>query len=84
MAQFALGDFTGCVPDSEDAWETFDGPLNNVLQKSPEDLRKLVQRGSKGLMAVHGLLDYLVEHHGIVGALIESKIDRLIQAMDDV
>jgi len=41
FAQFA-GDLSSCAPDGEDAWETWDGPLNTILQKGPEDLKKLV------------------------------------------
>ncbi|KDR66758.1 hypothetical protein GALMADRAFT_1359327 [Galerina marginata CBS 339.88] len=78
------GDPRGCVLDGEDAWEKWDGPLNTILQKEPEDLRKLVVRGQRGLAGLHGFLHYLVLHHGIQGALIEGKVERLLSAMDDV
>lgn len=83
LAAFS-GDPTGCVPDGEDAWETWDGPLNTLLQREPSDLRKLIVRGEKGLAGLHQFLLYLVTNHGIQGALIEGKIDRLIAAMDEV
>jgi hypothetical protein len=40
-----LGDPTGSVDDGEDAWEKWDGLLNTLLQKSPEELEKLVVVG---------------------------------------
>lgn len=74
----------GCVPDDEDAWETWDPPLNTLLQKEPPELRKLVVRGEKGLVGLHRFLLYLVTEHGIQGGLIEGKIERLLKAMDEV
>ncbi len=44
LAAFA-GDPTGCVGIDEDAWEKFDGPLNTILQKPPEELQSLVWVG---------------------------------------
>ena len=35
-------DPTGYVEDGEDAWEKWDGPLNTLLQKDPEELNRLV------------------------------------------
>ena len=83
LARFS-GDPIGCVEDGIDAWEQFDGPLNTVLQTSTEGLRELVHIGEKGLIGLHRLLEYLVNYHGIQGALIEMKLQRLMQAMDDV
>jgi hypothetical protein len=83
LAQFS-GDPTGCVGEDEDTWEKFDRPLNTVLQKPPEELRALVRLGERGLIGLHQLLEYLVSHHGIKGALIEMKLERLMHAMDEV
>jgi hypothetical protein len=83
LARFS-GDPTGCVEDGVDAWEQFDGPLNNVLQTSPEGLKALVRKGEKGLSGLHRLLEYLVNYHGIKGALLEMKLDRLMKAMSEV
>ena len=83
LAQFS-GSPAGCVPKGGDAWEVFNGSLDTVLQKSPEELRSLVKIGEKGLIGLHRLLHYLVVNHGIVGGLIESKIERLMKAMDEV
>lgn len=78
------GDPTGCVPDGKDAWETWDRPLNTLLQKEPLALQNLVVWGEQGLSGLHKFLLYLVTSHGIAGALIEGKIERLIKAMDNV
>lgn len=83
LAAFA-GDPVGCVGDDEDAWEKFDGPLNGLLQKPPNELRNLVQVGEKGLIGLCRLLEYLVEHHQLSGYLFEGKLERLMLAIDDV
>lgn len=74
----------GCVGDGEDAWERWDGPLNSLLQRDPERLRELVVRGAKGLTGLHKFLHYLVTVHGVKGALIEMKVERLLKAMEEV
>jgi len=83
FAQFA-GDLSSCVPDGEDAWETWDRPLNTILQKGPEDLKKLVARGDRGLLAFHRFLLYLVTEHNVNSVLFEGKIDRLVKAIQAV
>jgi len=65
----------GCVGDGEDAWEKWDGPLDTLLQRDPEQLRELVVRGEKGLTGLHNFLHYLVTIHGVKGVLIEMKIE---------
>ena len=74
----------GCVADDEDAWEKWDGPLNTLLQWDPVQLRELVVRGKKGLNGLYNFLWYLVTVHGISGALIEMKIERLLKAIEEV
>jgi len=74
----------GCVGDGEDAWEKWDGPLNTLLQRDPDQLRELVVRGEKGLTGLHNFLHYLVTVHGVKGVLIEMKIKRLLKAMKEV
>jgi len=54
------GDPVGCVRDGKDAWETWDGPLNGLLQKDPEELTKLVVLGLWGLQGFHHFLSYLI------------------------
>ena len=83
FAQFA-GNLSSCVPDGEDAWETWDGPLNTLLQKGPEDLKKLVARGDHGLLAFHRFLLYLATEHNINSVLFEGKINCLIKAIQAV
>jgi hypothetical protein len=83
LAAFA-GDPVGCVGDDEDAWEKFDGPLNGLLQKPPNELRNLVRVGEKGLIGLCHLLEYLVAHHQLSGYLFEGKLERLMLAIDDV
>jgi hypothetical protein len=51
LAAFA-GNPAGCVDTGEDAWEKFDGPLNTLLQKPPEELQHLVRVGEKGLIGL--------------------------------
>lgn len=83
LAPFS-GNPEGCVTDGEDAWEKFDGPLNTLLQRPPEELCDLVWIGEKGLIGLCRLLEYLVVHHQLSGHLFEGKLDRLISAIDKV
>ena len=77
-------DPTGCVEDGEDAWEKWDGPLNTLLQKDPEELNRLVVVRQRGLGGLHRFLTYLVSEHGIQGGLLEGKLERLFAAIDRV
>lgn len=77
-------DPTGCVEEGKDAWEKFNGPLNCLLQKPPNELQYLVCRGEKGLIGLCQFLEYLVQHHGISGCLIEGKLEWLMQAINEV
>lgn len=83
FAQFS-GELKGCVPEGEDAWETWDGPLNTILQKESQELETLVTRGRYGLSALHRFLQYLVTEHGVNSALFEGKIEHLIHAMNSI
>ncbi|KAG6917329.1 hypothetical protein DXG01_002900 [Tephrocybe rancida] len=83
LAQWAF-DPTGCVGEDEDTWEKYNGPLNTLLQKSPDELQDLACIGELGLMGLCQFLHYLVEHHGIPGALIEGKVEQLMAAIDRV
>jgi hypothetical protein len=83
LAAFA-GNPAGCVDADEDAWEKFDGPLNTLLQKPPEELQHLVRVGEKGLIGLCHLLKYLVTYHQVSGVLLEGKLERLINAIDKV
>ncbi|KAG6835458.1 hypothetical protein H0H93_001265, partial [Arthromyces matolae] len=81
LAAFA-GDPEGCVDHNEDAWEKWDGPLNTLLQREPKDLQDLVRIGENGLVGLHRFLEYLVNCHGVTGALLEGKLLRLMTCMD--
>jgi hypothetical protein len=83
LAAFA-GDPEGCVIDGEDAWEKFDGPLNTLLQRPPEELHYLVRVGEHGLEGLCRLLEYLVISHNISTVLLEGKVERLMRAIDEV
>ncbi|KAF8176492.1 hypothetical protein BJ912DRAFT_857405 [Pholiota molesta] len=83
LAQFS-GDPTGSVPEGEEAWEIWNGPLDTVLQKSPGELQNLVVRGKFGLEGLCNLLEYLARYHMIGGGLLEGKIGRLMNAMNEV
>jgi hypothetical protein len=83
LAAFA-GDPVGCVGNNKDAWEKLDGPLNTLLQKSPNDLQLLIQVGGRGLIGLCRLLEYLVLHHKLTGYLFEGKLEWLTHAMDEV
>jgi len=80
FAQFS-GNLSSCIPNGEDFGKPWDGPLNTILQKGPEDLKKLVARGDHGLLAFHRFLLYLVTEHNVNSVLFEGKIDRLIKAI---
>jgi hypothetical protein len=83
LAPFS-GNPEGSIVDGEDAWEKFDGPLNTLIQRPPEELRNLVRIGEKGLIGLCCLLEYLVIHHRLSGHLFEGKLDRLISVIDKV
>jgi hypothetical protein len=83
LAQFA-GDTSALEDQGADVWETWDPILNRLLQRSKQELRNLVKRGERGLIGLHRLFEHLVVEHGIVGSLIEGKLQRLMDAMDDV
>jgi len=83
LARFSI-DPVGCVKDGEDAWETWDGPLNSLLQKDPQELNELVVVRQRGLEGLHRFLSYLVLDHGIQGGLLEGKLERLFAAIDRV
>lgn len=83
LAKFSV-DPVGSIAEGEDAWEKINGPLNTLLQHSPESLQELVQVGEMGLIGLHRYLEYFVVHHGIEGALIEMKLNHLIDAMDNM
>jgi len=74
----------GCVDAGEDAWEKWDGPLNRLLQRDPEQLHDLVVQGERGLIGLHNFLHYLVTMHGVNGVLIEMKVERLLNAIEEV
>ncbi|KAJ8518371.1 hypothetical protein ONZ45_g4578 [Pleurotus djamor] len=84
LARFA-GDPRGSVADGEDAWEVWDQPLNMVLRTNSQDeLRSLICRGEYGLTGLCRLLRYLVYEQRIAGALLEGKVERLLEAMDSM
>lgn len=85
LAQFS-GDISQMmiIDESEDAWEMWDPILNRLLQRPKEELRALVRRGEKGLLALHRLLEALVQSHGVSEALFEGKVGRLMEVMSDV
>src|SRR5262249_27311791 len=82
LAHFS-GNLERSVEKDEDAWEKFDGPLNTLLQKPPEELHHLVRVGEKGLIGLWRLLEYLVTCHKVSGVLLEGKVSRLMQAMEE-
>ena len=49
-----------------------------------EELRALVVRGENGLLNLCNLLEYLACDHGIPGVLLEGKVGRIMQAIDEV
>jgi hypothetical protein len=78
------GNPAGCVGEGEDAWEKFDGPLNTLLQKPPEELQDLVRVGERGLIGLCRLLEYLVTYHQVSRVLLEGKLQCLMDAIDKV
>ena len=83
LAAFS-GDPTGFMDDGEDAWEKWDGLLNTLLQKSPEELEKLVVVGQWGLGGFYQFLSYLISEHKVQGCLLEGEMEQLFSAIDRV
>jgi len=83
FAQFA-GNLDGIVPEGEDAWEVWDGPLNRILQKESHELQMLVARGERGLIAFHNFLYHLATNYHVNPILFENKVARIIDAIREV
>ncbi|KAJ7598482.1 hypothetical protein C8J56DRAFT_1039361 [Mycena floridula] len=72
------------VVGNKPMWEVWDRKLSNALPQNRDDLKELVFRGEKGLIGLVRILRRLVERHGIEGALLEGKITRMMEAIDEV
>lgn len=70
-------------PGCEDVWETVDGVLNRVVGygRSVDDIASIIRRGPDGIDGLLTTLEYLVRVHSIKGALLEGKINRILEAI---
>ncbi|KAJ7230195.1 hypothetical protein GGX14DRAFT_553676 [Mycena pura] len=71
--------YDGSVPPGEDAWEIWDRPVINALGAAP--LRELLATGPNGLDALYELLLWLVSAHNLPAAMLEGKIQRVLDAI---
>ena len=71
--------------DGDDAWEEFLDPLLNRFLgfgRSIESISAMLQGGESGLTAIVRYLRKFVERYRIDGALLEGKLERLIEAIE--
>ena len=70
------------VPRDE-VWENINPSLDRLLGfgRSQQDIVAMIRGGHEGLHGFYEYLEVLVEQGGVVGGLLEGKIDVLIAAM---
>ena len=70
------------VPRDE-LWENVNPGLDRILgfRKPQDEIVAMVQCSQKGLQGLYEYLEVLVEQGGVVGGLLEGKIDALMTAM---
>jgi hypothetical protein len=70
---------------NEEIWEFVNPILDRMLGfgRTPEDIRTVLRRGERGVRGLCDFLEYLVEEKGVVGGLLEGKINVLLLAMKE-
>lgn len=72
------------VPDERsEAWECLDPFLNVALGwgKPVEDVAREVRRGTMGMDGLVDILEHFVVRYGILGVVLEGKMERLFEAV---
>lgn len=64
-------------------WEHFDGVLNVLIPQEIEEVKKLVVRGKHGIQGLVNLLKHLIDKHGIIGGVLNGKVDRIMWAINE-
>ena len=85
LAQFH-GDPAQQIEDGDDAWETIDRTLNRVIGygQTMEDIAAIIRRGPFGIDGFIGWLRSCITTLKIDEALLENKVQRVIDAMVSV
>jgi len=70
--------------ERDEVWELVNPGLDRLLGfgKSNEEICSLIRRGPGGVAGLYSYLEYLVEEKGVVGDLLEGKINVLLDAID--
>jgi len=86
LAQFSEdpASFDNLAIDSENLWEEVLNPvMKGILRWGDElDAASLVQRGEKGISAVHRFVKYFTVQRGVDERLFEGKLSRLLDAAE--
>ena len=71
--------------NNEEIWEMVNPGLDRLLGfgKSKEEVCSLLRRGPRGVTGLCSYFEYLVEEKGVVGELLEGKINILLEAMKE-
>jgi len=82
LARFS-GDPTSEVEDNGDPWETLDPALNIIIGygASVGEISRIIRRGDYGMDGMYRWLRKCVEELKVDEALLEKKVQRLIDAM---
>jgi len=85
LAYFSRDSTAATCSDADDneVWEVVNPSLDRLLGfgRSKINVRALLRRGQQGLSGLHGFLEYLVKERGVGGALLEGKINLLLDAI---
>ncbi|KAF8259667.1 hypothetical protein EI94DRAFT_1706943 [Lactarius quietus] len=70
----------------DEVWENVNPSLDRLLGfgRSQQEIVAMIRHGREGLHGFYEYLEVLVEQGGIVGGLLEGKIDALITAMAEL
>lgn len=71
-------------PELVDQWEVLDPILTTLsgAQLTTDAHTLTIRRGPCGVDGLCTLLSYFIAEHGLVGSLIEGKVERILEAMD--
>ena len=69
--------------DNDEIWETVNPELDCLLgfARPRAEIKAILRRGLHGVMGLQGFIEYLVEEKGVIGALLEGKLNILLEVM---
>ena len=72
--------------DKDEIWEIVNPELDRFLGfgKSASEIQSLIRRGNMGVTGFREYLTYLVEEGGVAGVMLDGKVERLIDAINEM